>query len=105
MGKNIVTEIVSFEIINGINDQEFIKIVDFLEKEFHMKQNGYIDTELIKGKDDNQWMMIQHWQTMNDAKESSKQMMKSKFTENFRNSLDPKSVKLSCLEQKYRWII
>lgn len=101
--KNIITEIARFEIINGLNEQEFIKIVDFLEKEFHMKQNGYIDTELIKEKDGNQWMMIQHWKTMNDAKESSKQMMKSQLTENFRNSLNPKSVKLLYLEQKLRW--
>lgn len=103
MDSKIITEIASFNTISGIKESEFIEIVDALEKEFHMNQRGYIDSELVKGKEENQWIMIQHWETKNDALVSSRRMMQDEITEKFRNSLDPKSVKLSYLEQILKW--
>lgn len=99
MNSKTITEIASFNTISGTKELEFIEIVDALEKEFHMNQKGYIDSELIKGKEENQWIMIQHWETKNDAIESSRRMMQDEITEKFRNSLDSKSVKLSYLKQ------
>jgi heme-degrading monooxygenase HmoA len=103
MDKAITTEIASFETVGGMDRREWIKIVDSLEKEFHMKQKGFIDTELVKEEGPNQWMMIQHWRTMEDAREASRQMMKSVSAEQFRNSLDPKTVRLQYLEQMGQW--
>jgi heme-degrading monooxygenase HmoA len=103
MNQTIVTEIVEFETVGGITSQDFIKTVDTLEKNFHSRQTGFIDTELIKGKTDCQWIMIQHWASMDDAKAVVRQMMKEPMTEEFRAALDPTKVKLSLLAQVKAW--
>lgn len=51
MDKKVITEIVSFEIHNSIAVESFIEIVNLLELDFHMKQPGYIDSELAKGRE------------------------------------------------------
>ena len=99
------TEIAQFNSADGISDEEFIAIVDRLEADFHMKQNGYLDTELLKGRERNQWIMVQHWRSDEDAKNSSRNMMSSSETEEFRRSIDPKTVKLSYNRRIRSWVI
>lgn len=84
MNKNICTEIAEFQVVYGITDEEFGKIVEHLEVNFHSKQKGFIDTELVKVNEDSQWMMIQHWESIEESKEVSKMMMKMPITERFR---------------------
>ncbi|MGM0532415.1 MAG: hypothetical protein ACQER7_13800, partial [Bacteroidota bacterium] len=69
-------EIVSFDIDNAISDETFKEIVNSVEIEFHMKQAGYIDSELVKGKN-NSWTMIMHWESLEEVKHASKLLMKS----------------------------
>jgi hypothetical protein len=99
----IITEIATFKSTEDYSDDAFINIVNALENNFHVKQTGYIDTELIKGKEESQWMLIQHWRTMEAAKESSKAFVKSAATETFRNALDPRSVSLHFTKQIQTW--
>lgn len=103
MNKNVCTEIVEFQVISGITDEESIKIVEYLEENFHSKQNGFIDTELVKVNEGSQWIMIQHWESIEESKEASKMMMKMPITENFRKSLNPKTVKIKYLNQVKKW--
>ena len=97
MNNNIVTEIVEFKLAKAMPEE------DFLEKNFHSKQKGFIDTELVRGKESGQWLMIQHWASLDDAKEVVKLMMQVPITEEFRQSLDPTTVKMSLLQQVKTW--
>ena len=103
MNNTIITEIVEFKLNTTMTDEEFINIVDALETNFHSKQKGFIDTELIKSEKAGHWQMIQHWESLNDAKEVVKMMMGVPITEAFRKSIDPTSVKMSLLEQVKTW--
>ena len=103
MNNTIITEVVEFRLNKAMTDEEFINIVDALENNFHSKQKGFIDTELLRGKEAGQWKMIQHWESLNDAKEVVKTMMKVPITEEFRRSIDPTSVKMSLAEQVKTW--
>lgn len=103
MNEKIVTEIVEFKIVEGLEENDFLKIVDFLEENFHSKQKGFIDTELMKGREEGSYIMIQHWETMKDCKEVVQKMMKEPLTEKFRNSINPKSVKMVFSEQIQKW--
>ncbi len=103
MNENIVTEIVEFKVIPSITDEEVIKIVNSLEENFHSQQIGFIDTELIKGKEVSQWLMIQHWRSMDEVKEVVKMMMKAPITQEFRQTIDPTSVRMSLLKQVKTW--
>lgn len=103
MSEKIVTEIVEFKLEEYVNEDEFLKTVDFLEKNFHLKQKGFIDTELIKGKDERTYIMIQHWETMKDCKNVVRKMMQEPLTEDFRKSINSKTVKMTLSSQIKRW--
>lgn len=44
---NVVTEVVTMKLIPSIMKEDFIAIVDNLEKHYHSKQPGFIDSELF----------------------------------------------------------
>jgi len=98
----VVTEIVEFKFSPEIADEECVRIINNLEEKFHSQQNGFLDTELVKGKD-HHWVMIQHWAGMEDARAVVKLMMKEAVTEEFRKAIDPTSVKMQLLEQIQIW--
>lgn len=50
-----------FSIKEMIDREGFIKIVDELERTFHLVQKGFIDTELVFIEKTNQWILFQHW--------------------------------------------
>jgi hypothetical protein len=102
MNNNVITEIVSFDIDESIANEKFKEIVDSLEIEFHMLQSGYIDSELVKGRN-NSWTMIMHWESVEEVKLASKLLMKSDLTKKFRQALIPSTVKMNYLEQIKKW--
>lgn len=102
MKNKTVTEIVSFDIENSISIESFQDIVDSLERNFHMLQDGYIDSELVKGNN-NSWTMIMHWESLEDVKLASKNLMKSDLTAAFRQAVIPSTVRMSFLEQIMKW--
>ncbi len=86
MLNNICTEIAQFRVIPEVSEERFLSIVDQLEHNFHSKQNGFISTLLAKDNDNSQWIMIQQWESAEQAHEASKKMMKETVTEDFRNA-------------------
>ena len=44
---SITTEIVTMKTLQEVTKYSFISIVDALEKDYHSKQQGFIDTELL----------------------------------------------------------
>ena len=103
MIKGMITECVYFDSIEGLSDEEFTGIVEKLERDFHMRQPGIIDTELVRGKSPRQWLMIQHWESLDHATAASRKLMTDETTEMFRRSLDPKTVRISYHEHVARW--
>lgn len=100
---NTITEIVTMATAQGIERDAFIRIVDDLELNFHAKQPGYIDTELLYDEKTAEWIMIQHWNTLDNMMNASKQMFKDSCTEEFRNAIDPKTIKLRNCQQIQTW--
>ena len=98
-----VTEIVSFKTINGISDNELINIINNLDTNFLSKTKSYIDTELIKGKEEQSWTIIIHWRTMAEATEAIMEFTKSPLTEEYRNAIDPKSISFHFTDQIQTW--
>lgn len=99
----IVTEIVKMQIQDNISADEFIKIVDHLEREFHTKEPGFMDTELLHDAKENFWYMIQHWRGLEEMKAAAAQMFKSPLTEAFRNAVNPKAISITVLPQLQTW--
>ena len=95
----IMTEIVTMKTVEGVTKDDFIKIVDDLEKNFHSKQIGFIDSELLFNDKTGEWIIIQHWENLNNLQSASKKMFGNPVTELFVKSLNPKSVKMLMLPQ------
>lgn len=99
----ISTEIVTMKLVSNITKDEFISIVDGLEKDFHSKQSGFIDTELLYDKQNDLWVMVQHWESMEQLKAASKIILKDSAAESFVKSLIPTSVKMTIVPQVKKW--
>jgi len=100
---SIATEIVTLKTILGVTKDRFIEIVDGVEKNFHSKLPGFIDTELLYDDKADKWIMIQHWDSLDSMKSASPKMFNNPDTELFVQSLDPKSVKKLMLLQLGVW--
>jgi heme-degrading monooxygenase HmoA len=98
-----VTEVVKFKTIDGVSDDQLINIVDNLDANYLREVKGYLDTELIKEKEAQAWTIIIHWRNMAEASEAIKNFPESPLTEEYRMSLDPKSVDLYFTEQIWNW--
>ncbi len=99
----IATEIVNIKTINGISDSELIKIINNLDTNFLSKTKGYIDTELIKGKEEQTWIVIIHWRTMEEGNEALKEFANSPLTEEYRNAIDPQNMSFHFTDQIWTW--
>jgi len=99
----VITEIVRLKIVDGITKDEFISICDGLEKNFHSWQEGFIDSELLYHDEENEWYMVQHWNSEVDLKKSAKQIFLDKAAEDFLKSLVKQSVKILILPQISTW--
>lgn len=100
----VITEIVTMKTMNSIPKDGFISIVDRLECDFHSKQSGFIDSELLYDEQNNLWIMIQHWKSLEQLKAASKKIFKDSDAEAFVKSLNPKSVKMTIAPQIKVWI-
>ena len=99
----MITEIVTFRSAEGTPVEEFIRVVDGLELNFHSVQPGFIDTELLFDEKSEEWIMIQHWDTKENQKSASARIFKAAEAEPFVKSVIPASVKMRILQQLKAW--
>lgn len=99
----ITTELVTMKSVGSVTREEFISIVDGLEKNFHSKQPGFINTELLYDEENNLWIMIQHWESLKQLKVASEKIFKDSAAEAFVKSLNPESVKMTIAPQIKLW--
>lgn len=102
---NIVTEIVKLKTIDGFSKEDFIGVVNDLEMNFHLKLPGYIDSELLLDEKDGQWIIIQHWDSMDNLKNASEKMFKEDCTKVFRSAIDSKEIEICIYPQVRSWSI
>ena len=81
----IVTEIVKMKAIEGISKEEFI------------------DTELLYSEEE-EWYMIQHWNSKDELKEASKNIFKDVNAKDFVRVVDKHSVKMFIFSQIRSWV-
>lgn len=99
----MITEIVTMKTIEDISREEFLTIVDELEKNFHSKQDGFVDTELLEDEKNGQWLMIQHWSSTDQLKSASQKMFSDENAAPFVQALDRTTVKMQILPQIKVW--
>ena len=101
----MITEIVTMKTATKLTKEEFIRIVDGLERNFHSKQPGFMDTELLYNEKSDEWIMVQHWASREEQKAASKKMFEDEGAATFVQVLDPKTVKMNILPQLGKWAL
>jgi len=96
--KKIVLEIAQFRLRAGVSEKDFLKVSDQLQKDYLVKQKGYVDRELVK-REDGLWSDVFHWSSMEDAKRVGENIMTADAAQNFLKMLDPDSVVVMYFEQ------
>lgn len=100
---NIATEIVTMKTATGIKKEQFLAIVTDQEQSFHSKLEGFIDSELMFDEQAEEWIMIQHWHSLELMRKASQKMFGNPLTEAFVAALEPQSVKMRMLPQCGTW--
>lgn len=100
---SMITELVKMKINDTVFPEVFIKIIDDLERNFHSRQAGFIDTELLHDEKADIWIMIQHWESVDELKAASSQMFKDNVTEAFRGAIDAKNITIEVFPRLGLW--
>lgn len=82
-----ITEIVTFTVSENYSEGDVKEIVERLVTGFLTTFEGYGDTELVKGKEENQWIMILHWDSQEAVDAIGARFSTAHETEEYRNSL------------------
>lgn len=98
-----ITELVTMKAKEGIETEAFIGIIDRLERNFHSKQDGFLDTELLYDENGNTWIMVQHWQSIEQMKASSANMFQDNVTLEFRGAIEPKEISIRAFPVSGSW--
>lgn len=99
----MITEILEFKVKDGIDNDELLKQVDYIVKNFHQKQSGHVDAELVKTDETGCWKIIFHYKTKEDIRKVGQKVHKSEVIQEFSKIIAPDSVKVSILEQFGYW--
>jgi beta-xylosidase len=91
------------ETVDDITKEGFISIVDGLERDFHSKLPGFIDSELLFDEKNNLWIMIQHWESAEQLKTASNKIFTESTAEPFIKSLNNKNIKMTIAPQIKTW--
>jgi hypothetical protein len=100
----MITELIAFEKRNEISSNELIDVAEKVVTNFHKKQDGYVDMELIKESSGRLWKMIVHYQTMEDIEKVKINIPQSKVIKEFTQLVIPESMDVSFFEQQQKWI-
>ncbi|MBN2772851.1 MAG: hypothetical protein JXR31_01290 [Prolixibacteraceae bacterium] len=99
----MITEFISFELSDGIGHEQLILQADRVVNEFHKKQDGYVDMELVCENSGKQWQMVIHYQTMDDIEKVKTNLPKSCAIKGFTELIRPGTMKVSFYGQKGKW--
>lgn len=102
MNKKYVIEIAQFKLKTDVNEMEFLVESEKVTNAFLKKQKGFIDRELIKNNND-EWIDILHWKSMEDALSAAKNIMNDPSTSAFGEMLEPSSIKMEHYNQVSIW--
>lgn len=99
----MITELIEFEVCEGISNEQLITKAEKVVTDFHKKQDGYIDMELVKDNLKGIGKMIVHYETMEDIEKVKNNIPHSKAVKEFTGLLKPESLNVSFYEKQKKW--
>lgn len=94
MKTTIITEFVKFKSLETTTEEQLLSKVEFLSN-FQKPLDGYIDAELIKNMNENEWCIVYHYENMEKAKLIGEKMRNAKIFAEFMPYIAPDSIKIT----------
>jgi hypothetical protein len=102
MKDTIITEFVKFKVLETTSDEQLISKADFLD-DFQKKQDGYIDSELVKQVEENAWCLIYHYENLEKVKAIGEKMRSGKVFDEFIPLIVPGSLSVTFNLRLKKW--
>lgn len=99
----MITELVKFNLIAGAADEQLISKSDLLINGFMKKQDGFINAELVKEIDKEEWIFIYHFENFEKLKGVGEAMRKSNEFAEFIALVSPGSLSVTFYNQLMKW--
>jgi hypothetical protein len=102
MKTTIITEFVKIEVLQTTTDEQIIEKADIING-FLQKQDGFIDSELVKALEVNTWYFIYHIENMEKLRAVGEKLRSSKLFDHLAPLLVAGSMSVSFFCQIKRW--
>ena len=99
----MITELIEFKLKDTTTVDALVEQLNKVYTDFHIKQDGYIDTELIENTQTGLWQMIHHYQTMEDIEKLKETLPHSESIKEFGSLVVSESLKVSFFNQHGKW--
>ena len=102
MKTTIITELVKFKVLDTTSDEELMSKADIFN-DFQKKQDGFIDTELVKDVEENSWCFIFHYENLEKIKAVGEKMRNNKAFDEVNTLIVPGSISVTFYHQLRKW--
>ena len=99
----MITEFVKFKVLETTTDEQLISKADIHMNGFQKKQDGFIDTELVKNVEENEWYFIFHYESLEKIKAVGEKMRSNKAFDDLNTLIVPGSISVTLYDQLRKW--
>ena len=103
MEGKMITEFVEFKVLETTTDEQLISKADNLINNFWEKEGGFINAELVKGIEGNNWCFIYHNESLEKLKTSGGKMRNTKEFGKFISLVVPESIRVTFFHKLKMW--
>ena len=102
MKETMITELVKFNLLETTTEEQLLSKAEMFN-EFQKKQEGFVDSELVKDMKEDSWFLIYHYENMEKCQAIGKKLRESKEFGEFMSVINPESLNLSFHNQLKTW--
>lgn len=102
MKSNVITELMKIEVLPETAPEQVIAKADVINS-FISQQDGFIDSELVRGVEGNTWYFIYHIESMEKLKVVGEKIRSIRLFGELMPLIEPDSMKVSFYQKVKSW--
>ncbi len=102
MKNNVITELLKIEVLPAITPEQVVEKADAINS-FISQQDGFIDSELVRGVEGNTWYFIYHIENMEKLKAVGEKIRSKRLFGDLMPLIEPDSMKVSFYQKVKSW--
>ena len=102
MKSNVITELLKIEALPGTTPEQVVEKADVINA-FISRQDGFLDSELVKAVEGNTWYFIYHIENMEKLKVVGEKIRSIRLFGEIMPLIEPDSMKVSFYQKVKSW--